>query len=124
MNGGGGKRRGRGGGGGSTGGTGDVVEADPCDLNYTVPLQGVRRPAIDSVKLEDLLPVELRGDGNKTSVVCVLPGTSEVVGALTMIGIGTLMTCIQKGNRYVGKVMVLSGSDCKVWVHRSVAAPT
>lgn len=113
-------------GGGSGGGAGGGViddEVDVCSLSFDAPLQSVQHPAITKVSKGDVLPVDLRGTGAKASVVCVLPGTQDVVGSLTTQGIARLIQCIEQGNRYVAKVIRLDGSDCVVKVTRSVKAP-
>lgn len=113
---------GRSSGGGSTGGDFDEPNADNCDITMDARLHSVQHPAITQVGEGDVLLVELRNAADKTSVVCVLSDTREVVGALTAPGVSALVKCITRGNEYIATVTRLQGSDCTVHVARSKEA--
>ena len=92
---------------------------DQCDISVDAPLQGPRKAILATLNVGEILTVALRETGGTTSVVCREAGNNEVAGALTFVGIATLISCIRQGHTYEAEIVTLDGGDCEVRVYRT-----
>ena len=100
------------------GGLGAAFIDDPCAIVRPTTLQGVRATALANVLVGMNLSVSLIAEGSVRSVVCMLPGSREIVGSITFKGITALIDCIGAGNQYLASVEDLNGGRCDVTIHR------
>jgi hypothetical protein len=93
--------------------------ADPCDLEFTLDLVGLRSIVAKNVAVGDKLSVELDVRGNVKSVVCKTP-SGDVVGALAAFrGLAQLINCLERGLSYEAIVQASSSTQCTVLARRS-----
>lgn len=90
-------------GGGGGGGDGGL---DTCALSFTTPLNSPDAAVVGTLKDGDKLQVDVRKGTPFPSVVCIVPSTGKVAGALaTATEIPDLIDCHAAGNRYEAKVV-------------------
>lgn len=92
--------------------------ADPCDLEFRLDLVGVRSRTAATLRLGDVLTVEIREHGTARSVVCVASGDRPVGTLAAFRGLAQLIRCLTENKRYIAIVEAASATRCAVLVHR------
>lgn len=115
---------GGGGGGGSSSkprrkpGTKPGSPADPCDISFTRPLDGIQKQVLASVTVGDVLSVNLASKGQFKAVTCESP--KGVVGTLAGFpGLTNLIECLEDGVTYSATVTKKTSNSCTVAVRRT-----
>jgi hypothetical protein len=85
-----------------------------CNIVETTVLALPNRAALALVKVGDVLQVEFRPGPPPLLVAMTRAGTAA--GAIDCASRSQIAACIQLGVNYVAKVLLLSGSSCKVRV--------
>lgn len=93
-------------------------KVDPCWIYRTTTLQGVNPAALAKVSVGEELTVTTIIKRKIRSVVCSIPETGDIVGAITFTNIALLIDCIDKGSQYTANVDSVNGGRCDVTVQR------
>lgn len=94
---------------------------DPCDIDITVDLIGVRRGEAVLLRRGDVLAVQILKQDGASSAVCVGPG-GGVVGSLAAFpGLSSFLDCLAGGELYLAVVEESAATRCLVHVLRVVA---
>lgn len=84
-------------------------EGDPCEFHEQVILDSPKPGALNSVSVDDVLPVEL-----DQGAVVVVNHSGQVVGSIVEPWTADLKDCIEQGHDYEAKVLSIQGGSCEV----------
>jgi hypothetical protein len=91
---------------------------DPCDLEFSVDLVGVRPDVLAGFAAGESLKVAVEVRGSAKSVVCKTR-TGEVAGALAAFrGLAQLINCLDSGESFEAAVQAVTTTRCTVLVRR------
>jgi hypothetical protein len=91
---------------------------DPCDLEFSIDLVGVRPKVVAGLAVGSAMTVAIDVHGSARSVVCKADD-GGVAGALAaFVGLAQLINCLDGGSQFEATVLTASSTQCKVLVRR------
>lgn len=100
-------------GSGGSGGGGNVEEMDCYKLSERVQLSSPVPSVIGSLKVGDVLDVEVQIHG-ETPLLVLLTTAKTIAGSVVPMNMVSFLTCIDKGVHYMAKVLEIAGGSVKV----------
>jgi len=95
-----------------------------CGFDFEIDLVGVRADAAAQLTVGQSLMVRLDQSGGYSLVVCAMADSGQVVGSLAnFLGLGALISCLQRGIHYQATVVAATSASCRVRVLNRPAAP-
>lgn len=86
--------------------------ASHCDIVETTELEMLNRTALATVRVGDVLHIELRSGA--PPLLVAMAKTGSAVGAINTGTFRQIVECIRFGHEYVAQVLVLKGALCRV----------
>jgi len=100
-------------------GSGSGSGSDPCDIRFQTNLFSPIPAVVSSLKVGDVLDIELYKQGEATSVAALTQTTRQVAGTLAGARqLGDLVACLRQDHQYQGEIVTIAGSAITLDISR------